>query len=110
QTSYQRRFTHGWQAGFNWTWSLRSIGNTNSPLHFVHNADGSISDDPRQPALDKLLENTGNRPHVSKANFVWQLPTTQGTGGAAKALGALANGWQVSGVFTGGSGVPYDAG
>jgi hypothetical protein len=52
QTAFSRRFRNGWQAGVNWTWSLRSIGNTNSPLHFVHNADGSISDDPRQPELD----------------------------------------------------------
>ena len=49
QTSYNRRFSHGWQAGLNWTWSLRSIGNTSSPLHFIHNADGTISDDPHQP-------------------------------------------------------------
>ena len=108
QTSYNRRFSHGWQAGFNWTWSLRSIGDTNSPLHFIHNADGSISDDPHQPALDALLNNTGNRPHIIKANFVWQLPTLGGTSAAAKAIGAVVNDWQLSGVFTGGSGVPYD--
>src|SRR5581483_5358368 len=87
QTSYQRRFTHGWQAGFNWTWSLRYEGNTSSPLHFVHNADGTISDDPNQPALDKLLNNAGNRPHVIKANFVWQAPALNGSSAGKKALG-----------------------
>jgi len=109
QTSYNRRFARGWQAGLNWTWSLRSIGNTNSPLHFIHNADGSISDDPHQPALDKLLSNTGNRPHVIKANFVWQFPKVGGASAGMKSLGAVVNDWQLSGVFTGGSGVPYDA-
>ena len=77
--------------------------------HFIHNADGSISDDPHQPALDALLSNTGNRPHIIKANFVWELPKVGGRSGAAKALGAVVNNWQLSGVFTGGSGVPYDA-
>ena len=109
QTSFNRRFSRGWQAGLNWTWSLRSIGNTNSPLHFVHNADGSISDDPRQPALDELLRDTGNRPHIIKGNFVWQLPRVNGSSMSARALGAIANDWQLSGVYTGGSGVPYDA-
>jgi len=109
QTSYNRRYSHGWQAGLNWTWSLRSTGNTNSPLHFIHNADGSISDDSHQPALDKLLSNTGNRPHIIKANFVWELPKVGGTSNGAKALGAVVNDWQLAGVFTGGSGVPYDA-
>ena len=42
QTSFNRRFSRGWQAGLNWTWSLRSTGNTSSPLHFVHNADGTF--------------------------------------------------------------------
>jgi len=55
------------------------------------------------------LSNTGNRPHVIKATFVWELPKVGGAGNAEKALGAAVNGWQLSGVFTGGSGVPYDA-
>jgi hypothetical protein len=109
QTSFNRRFSRGWQAGLNWTWSLRSSGNTNSPLHFVHTVDGSISDDPRQPALDKLLRNTGLRPHIIKGNFVWELPKVASSSTAFKALGVLVNDWQLSGVYTGGSGLPYDA-
>ena len=118
QTSFNRRFSRGWQAGLNWTWSLRSTGNTSSPLHFVHNADGSISDDPRQPELDELLShsaasgnvvNTGNRPHIIKGNFVWELPKLNGYERALKALGAVVNDWQFSGVYTGGSGATYDA-
>jgi hypothetical protein len=109
QTAFSRRFSHGWQAGLNWTWSLRYVGDTTSPLHFIHNADGSLSTDPRQAQLDAVLNNAGNRPHTIKGNFVWQLPKLGGSGNAAKALGAVVNGWQLSGVFTGGSGVPYDA-
>src|SRR5207244_13343822 len=43
------------------------------------------------------------------ANCVWQRPKAEGAGNTAKVLGAVGNGWQLSGVFTGGSGVPYDA-
>jgi hypothetical protein len=118
QTSFNRRFSRGWQAGLNWTWSLRSTGNTSSPLHFVHNADGSISDDPHQPELDKLLShsaasgnvvNTGNRPHLIKGNFVWALPKLRGTSPALSVVSAVVNDWQLSGVYTGGSGATYDA-
>ena len=66
QTSFNRRFSRGWQAGLNWTWSLRSTGNTSSPLHFVHNAEGSISDDPRQAELDKLLSHSAAGGNVAQ--------------------------------------------
>ena len=33
QTSYNRRFRNGWQAGLNWTLGIRNKGNTVSPLH-----------------------------------------------------------------------------
>jgi hypothetical protein len=119
QTSFNRRFSRGWQAGLNWTWSLRSHGNTSSPLHFVHTPDGGIADDPRQPQLDEILYhsaaggnviNVGNRPHLIKGNFVWELPKVNTSGGGAlKVLGAVINDWQWSGVYTGGSGPTYDA-
>ena len=44
-----------------------------------------------------------------KANFVWQLPKLDGSTGASRSVGAIVNNWQLSGVFTGGSGLPYDA-
>jgi hypothetical protein len=108
QTAYNRRFSHGWQAGFNWTWSLRTNGNTGSLLHLQHAADGTLSTWPGQAAADKLLENIGNRPHIIKANFLWQVPGPKATGGVGRVLAALATDWQVSGVVTAGSGTPYD--
>ena len=46
--------------------------------------------------------------HLVKANWVWDLPdyNTSNTGG--KIVGAVINNWQVSGLFTGGSGNRYD--
>ena len=43
QTAFNRRFRNGWQAGLNWTLGLRFDGNTLSPQHFEHNADGTIT-------------------------------------------------------------------
>ena len=44
-----------------------------------------------------------DRRHTLVANFVWALPKT----GSSGPIGALLNGWQLSGVYTAGSGTPY---
>jgi hypothetical protein len=44
-----------------------------------------------------------DRRHTLVANFVWALPKSS-MGGVT---GAVLNGWQVSGVYTAGSGTPY---
>jgi hypothetical protein len=109
QTVFNRRFSHGWSAGLNWTLTLRYDGNTLSPLHFAHSASGVLTTAPQQAQLDALLSNVGLRRHIIKANWVWDLPKMGGSSTAARALGAVFNDWQLSGVFTAGSGVPYDA-
>jgi hypothetical protein len=43
-----------------------------------------------------------DRRHTLVTNFVWVLP-----GVSSKPLGVALNGWQLSGVFTAGSGAPY---
>jgi hypothetical protein len=109
QTSFNRRFGNGWQAGLNWTLGLRFNGNTLSPLHLVHNADGTIGIASDQAERDAVIKNVGLRRHIVKANFVWELPTVRASDGLWRAVGVAVNGWQLSGVFTGGSGAPYDA-
>ena len=109
QVAYNRRFRNGWQAGLNWTLGIRNTGDIASVVHLQHNADGTITDAPDQAALDELLSNAGVRRHLIKGNFVWNLPQMSGSNGAAKMLEAVANGWQLSGVFTGGTGAQYDA-
>jgi Carboxypeptidase regulatory-like domain/TonB-dependent Receptor Plug Domain len=108
QTSFNRRFRTGWQAGINWTWSLRTEGNTSSPLHLQHGADGTLTEWAGQKDADELLKNIGNRPHIIKGNFVWQLPAVAWTGGARRTLAHLLSDWQLSGVLTAGSTAPYD--
>ena len=78
QTSFNRRFRNGWQAGVNWTLSLRHGGNTFSPQHLLHNADGTIGLRPEQDAVDEVLSNAGLRRHLIKGNFVWDLPDVIG--------------------------------
>ena len=74
QMSLNRRFRDGVQATLNYTRSLRTIGNTGAQLRLQHNPDGSFVVRDDQEVLDELMRNTGNRPHVIRANFVWELP------------------------------------
>jgi hypothetical protein len=109
QTAFNRRFSKGWQAGASWTLGLRFEGNTLSPQHLVHAPDGTITEASYQKANDELLKNVGLRRHIVKAHFVWDLPNVGGDSGVMRTLAHLANDWQLSGIFTGGSGAPYDA-
>jgi hypothetical protein len=109
QMSLNRRFRDGVQATFNYTRSLRTIGNTGAQLRLQHNPDGSFVVRDDQETLDELMRNTGNRPHVIRANFVWELPGIGTESGATKVIGAVINDWQLSGVFTGTSGSTYDS-
>ncbi|HEV3217109.1 MAG TPA: carboxypeptidase-like regulatory domain-containing protein [Vicinamibacterales bacterium] len=109
QTTYNRRFHNGWQAGLAWTLGLRFNGNTFSPIHLQHNADGTIGVASYQAQDDALLSNVGLRRHIIKAQFAWQLPELKGSTTASKVLGAVVDGWGISGIFTGGSGARYDA-
>ncbi len=75
----------------------------------MHNADGTIGLASYQEANDELLSNVGLRRHLIKGNFIWNLPNIESATGAMKVVRAIANDWQLSGVFTAGSGAPYDA-
>jgi hypothetical protein len=43
-----------------------------------------------------------------KATALWQLPTMKGATGGKRALAAIVNDWQLSSVWTGATGTPYD--
>ena len=109
QTSFNRRFRDGVQATVNYTLGLRTMGTTSSPLRLQHSPDGSFSVRADQAEADALLRNTGNRPHVIRGQFVWDLPNMASESMAGKVLSAVANDWQVSGVYTGTSGSGFDA-
>jgi hypothetical protein len=109
QMSLNRRFRDGVQATLNYTRSLRTIGNTSAQLRLQHNPDGSFVVREDQEVLEELLRDTGNRPHVIRANFVWELPGISTGNTVSKVAGAVINDWQLSGVFTGTSGSRFDS-
>jgi hypothetical protein len=109
QMSYNRRYRGGWQGGLNYTLGIRNRGNLQSQPRLEHLADGTFRDRADQAEIDDLLSNVGVRRHVVKGHFVWDLPDVTRSSGGWRIISAAANDWQLSGVFTGGSGAPYDA-
>jgi hypothetical protein len=95
----------GFSFGFNETASLANRGNTAARIQ--HNSDGSISLRADQAEADKILAPVVDRVHVLKGNFVWDLPDLSKAGTAKRILGAVANDWQLSGVWTASTGAPY---
>jgi hypothetical protein len=111
QTSFNRRFSGGLSFGANYTWSISHVGNNGLQLRLQHAPDGTISVRDDQAAYEELNKTMGAlRPHVFKGNMVWDLPDVNGDTGAMRAVAALANDWQLSGILTAGSGNSYDIG
>ena len=108
QASLNRRFRNGLQFGVNYTLGLSYTGTTITPLRLQHAADGSFSIRADQADQDQLLNNMGLQKHTVKASFVWDMPDLAQTGGLKTAVALLANDWQLSGILTAGSPVPYD--
>jgi hypothetical protein len=108
QLSFNRRFKDGLAFGFNDTIPLSDHQSTNARLQ--HNADGTFSERADQAEADKLLGTAIANKHVLKGNFVWDFPDIRSSGAALKALGYLANDWQLSGVWTASTGTNYTVG
>ena len=108
QTSLNRRFRHGLQFGVNYALGLSYTGTTITPLRLQHAADGSFSFRADQADQDKLLSSMGLRRHTLKSSFVWDLPGLARTGPVKNALGLLVDDWQLSGIVTVASPLPYD--
>jgi len=107
QFSATRRFRDGVSFGGNYTLSLSDNGTTGVPLRLQHNPDGSFFVREDQGVFNEMMKNQGLQRHVVKANFIWDLPNWQTTG-SARIAAAVLNDWQLSGIFTGGSGARYD--
>ena len=64
-----------------------------------------------QDEADEFLGRGQLQRHTFKGNFVWDLPDIEGSGSIAKhVLAAVANDWQLSGIYTGQSGDRYTIG
>ena len=110
QTALNRRFRDGFSFGVNYVLSLSLKGNTGLQKRLQHAADGTVSVRADQGAYEKLLEDLNLQRHLLKANFVWQLPRIPTPNAGLRAAGLILNDWQLSGLFTAGSGNRYDLG
>jgi hypothetical protein len=110
QTNFNRRFRNGFSFGFNYVLSLSFTGNTGLVKRQTHNADGTISMRADQAEYEALNKQLDLRRHLVKGNWVWSLPKMPTPNAGLKALGLVINDWQLSGIFTGGSGNRYDLG
>ncbi|MEO8483517.1 MAG: carboxypeptidase-like regulatory domain-containing protein [Acidobacteriota bacterium] len=107
QFSYQRRFSHGVSWGLNDTWSLSNQSQTAARLQ--HNADGSYTYRADQAEADRLLQSDPTA-HTIRANFVWDLPDLTADHGAMRAVAAVINDWQLSGIWGATTASPYTVG
>jgi hypothetical protein len=110
QANYNRRFRNGFSFGVNYVLSMSFTGNTGLQKRLQHAADGSVSTRADQADYEALNETLNLQRHFVKANWVWDLPDYTADNTPAKVIGAVINNWQVSGLFTGGSGNRYDLG
>jgi hypothetical protein len=108
QMSVNRRFRNGLSFGFNDTILLAQKGSTGARLQ--HNPDGTYSERSDQAQADQLLGNFIPTRHTLKGNFVWALPKVASGNEALKAVGYLANDWQLSGVWSANTGGAYTVG
>ena len=110
QSNFNRRFRNGFSFGVNYVLSLSFTGNTGLQQRLQHNADGSFTTRADQAQYEDLLNELNLQRHLVKANWVWNLPKLPAKNTATKVVGYVINDWQLSGLFTGGSGNRYDLG
>jgi len=108
QSNFNRRFRNGFSFGFNYVLSLSFTGNTGLILRQDHSPDGTITTRADQAEYEELNKQLNLRRHLVKANWVWQLPKMPTPNAAMKGVGLVVNDWQLSGIFSGGSGNRYD--
>jgi hypothetical protein len=97
QASVNRRFSRGVLIGGSYTWG-KALGTASGDFTFV-----------RIDQFNKQANygpQTFDRRHNLTANWVWELPKATSN----KALGYLANDWQLSGIYHYQSGQPYGVG
>lgn len=96
----KKRFSHGVQFNSNFAWS--------KALNLTDESDANIGgvSDPLNPRHSRGISSF-NAPFIWNTFGTWQLPSYRGHGNLA--MGALGN-WEVSGILTMSSGLPFSIG
>ena len=105
QISLNRRLRNGIAFGFADTIGL--YDHQTVALRLQHNADGTVTVRGDQAKAEELLGNNNPQAHIMRANFIWQLPTLEASGGAMAVVGHIVNDWSLSGIWTGATASAY---
>jgi len=105
QFNVNRRFANGFSFGANYTYGISLKGNTGLNQRLQHSADGQMSVRSDQAQYEKLMETLDVRPHLFKANGIWNSPNMANVN---PALRELVRDWQLATVISIASGAAYD--
>ena len=103
--SLRKRFSSGLQFDFNYTWS-HSIDNGSS---IVNTVSGGLVCDLRDLRVCRGNSDFDIR-HLVNSNFIYELPFGRGRrfgSGSPGWLNQIIGGWEVTGIFTARSGLPF---
>jgi hypothetical protein len=98
QLSFNRRFRDGLQFGFNDAITLSDVARV-AP-RFDHTTDGQFVRRADEAEAQELLGNQTPHTHIMKGTAVWDLPDIRSSSPFWKAIGLIANDWQLSGVWS----------
>jgi hypothetical protein len=108
QTSWNRRFKRGVSFGVNYVLG-KAMGTSSTDFPAGNNTFNPLvvgmprNDSEENQRTANYMPLSTDRRHTLVANFVWQLPNFVND----NPVGAVVNGWQLSGVYRAGSGTPY---
>jgi Carboxypeptidase regulatory-like domain len=106
QLSFNRRFRNGFSFGFNDTIGISDKGSLTPRI--THGATpGTYAPTSDDAQYQELLGNNNPTKHILKGNFIWDLPDLKSSHSALRVIGLVVNDWQLSGVWTGATGMAY---
>jgi hypothetical protein len=104
QTSYQKRFSGGFQAAVSYTWSKNLAGADSGQTGGGVSGGGGRQKVPYEPAAQWGLSGYHFK-HAFSVNYSYDIPLGQGMGGV---LGAVLSGWRTTGGLSAKAGQPLN--
>lgn len=106
QVSVNRRYSHGFSVGANYTRGISLKGNTGITQHYTYDTGVPVLWS-NEAAYDKLFSTLDPTPNFLKVNTTWSIPGLRDSGSF---LRQVTSDWQVSGILTSQSGGAYSLG